>query len=366
MKKLFIAVFSALMMITGAFAVPGVEHSFKNISGAYIYYRDYSFNRESYIGFLIYDDSTYAARYFAPAAGNLEPINIELIFTVDPAKDYVDMTGERFLTPVKPEDTDIINYIHDLIYEFAARRKKAGLISPEVESDSKKNTLVKFNSSPSFMERGFVSHEDFNQFGGEVFVYYDYMIPVFNVKKIVNNANKNVFEAVAAGVLKSSQDRSFSEFSVIKEETVKPAHDFKNKKPKPAVYEVEGTKITLDENWSNTISQEVKMDNIFFHEGAALLGISALEKGQSYYAVLAQVLFSIDAYTPLDSVSIAEQKDRTTVYSTEIDRKSGEVYEMVTVVRKGGESLLVLFLNVSKGDFNQNRKYYLNILKGWK
>ena len=175
MKKLLLAICSIFVMVLNANAIPGVNPFIKNQSGMYVYYRDYSFNRESYLGFLIYDEGTYAARYFAPGSDKDPPKEIEILFTIDPKKDYVDLTGERFLTPIVQEDTDVINYIHDMIYEFASRRKKAGDISPDAEKNPGANLILK--KSPSYMESGFISKEDFNQFGGEVFVYYDYTIP---------------------------------------------------------------------------------------------------------------------------------------------------------------------------------------------
>ena len=75
-------------------AVPGTEHFIKDNSGEYVYYEDFSFNRKSYVGFLTYDEGTFAVRYFAPATETLPYKNIELLFTIDTSKDYIDMTDE--------------------------------------------------------------------------------------------------------------------------------------------------------------------------------------------------------------------------------------------------------------------------------
>lgn len=369
MKKFFLTVCSVLMMAANASAIPGVKHFFGNVSGEYVYYRDYTFNRESYVGFLTYDESTYAARYFAPAADNLAPINIELIFTIDSTKDYIEMTGERFLTNITQDDTDIINYIHDLVYEFAARRKKIGLISPEVESEGKKNPSVKYKDSSVFIESGFVSHEDYSQFGGEVFIYYDYMIPIFNIKKIMDNANHNVLEVVASGILRSSQDKSFSEFRPFVPVTKKVSPK-KNKKAKPLTVTLEKTQnapetqITIDETWADAGST---IGGMFFHGDDALLVISCLEKGQGYIDVLRSLLHSeLTMYTPVSSISIAKEKDRTLFYSDGIDTDNGTVYERIYVMKEKDGYSQILLLNIKKEEFESDRKYYLNILKTWK
>jgi len=64
---------AALFAAANLFALP-------DASGEYVYYRDSSFNRESYIGFLYYDDSTYEARYYAPPTESLAEKNIDMLF----------------------------------------------------------------------------------------------------------------------------------------------------------------------------------------------------------------------------------------------------------------------------------------------
>ena len=65
MKKIA-AFFTILFLTVSAFALPGFIPFFQDESGEFVYYRDYSFNRESYVGFLTYDDATYELRYYAP------------------------------------------------------------------------------------------------------------------------------------------------------------------------------------------------------------------------------------------------------------------------------------------------------------
>ena len=118
------------------FALPGVIPYLEDVSGEYVFYRDYSFKRDTYIGFLYYNETTYAARYYSPATETLPAKNLEFLFTVDASKNALEMTGERILMEkcigqIEQSDTDLINYVHDLIYEFASRRKKAGEISFE-------------------------------------------------------------------------------------------------------------------------------------------------------------------------------------------------------------------------------------------
>ena len=106
------------------FALPGVQKTVPDASGEYVYYRDFSFNRESYVGFLYYDDSTYEARYYAPATETLPAKNIDLLFSAAQKNGRLEMTGERFVVPPQQDDVAIVNYIHDLVYELSGRRAK--------------------------------------------------------------------------------------------------------------------------------------------------------------------------------------------------------------------------------------------------
>ena len=63
MKKTVLSIFAVLSMaVMSLFAVPGFESYLPDASGQYVYYRDYSFTRESYIGILTYDEATYQVR----------------------------------------------------------------------------------------------------------------------------------------------------------------------------------------------------------------------------------------------------------------------------------------------------------------
>ena len=64
MRKVLISI-CFVLMISVCFAIPGVEAVFPISSGEYVYYRDYTFPTETYIGFLQYDDGTLAIRYYA-------------------------------------------------------------------------------------------------------------------------------------------------------------------------------------------------------------------------------------------------------------------------------------------------------------
>lgn len=364
MKKFFLSLLLTQILLP-LMALPGVDFFIPDNPGEFIYYEDFSFNRKSYIGFLTYDENTFAARYFAPATKDEPYKNIELLFTIDSSKDYIDMTGERFITPLLPEDTEIVNYIHDLIYEFGSRRKKAGEISARVQNDPSLNSNVKYFDSSNFIESGFVKAETFNQFGGEVLVYYDYLSPIFNIKKIESNSRKPLFVAIASGILRSSEDRSFSDFSVVKESNNKTVHNLKNKVSKPVKVELEKTSITLDQNWA----QAGNIKNVFFCGDTAFLRTELISEQLFYIYVKTALLSTNKLYTPYEKISFVRSDNRFTIYAT---NQTGENdYKVITSImlkndklEKGENSLIVL--TASTNDYLKNQKYFAKLLKSWK
>jgi len=124
MKKIPLLLCAFLLLSAQALsALPGVTDFLPTESGRYVYYRDSANAAGAYIGFLQYDEGTYAIRFYSPRAerGSKE---LNVFISLDTNKDYVSMTGEKVLETLKPEDADTLNYLHDLFYEFASRRKK--------------------------------------------------------------------------------------------------------------------------------------------------------------------------------------------------------------------------------------------------
>lgn len=181
-----------LSLAAGLFAFPGITSLCPTESGQYVYYRDYTFPEETYIGFLQYDEGTYAIRYFTPVATNGALPIIELYFTLDTNVDYVEFTGEKIASPVTQNDTEVLNYLHDLLYEFASRRKK-------INSADFSTTVT--------------SNEDFMQFGGNVTINWNFYIPVFNLRTITSESDEVLLEAVSTGKLRDNNDQSFVSFS---------------------------------------------------------------------------------------------------------------------------------------------------------
>ena len=189
-----ISLFILVFVFAGLFAVPGVKPLMPDVAGQYVFYRDYTFPNEAYLGFLRYDEGTYAVRFFTCKDGKLLK-DITTYVSMDTSADYINLTGEKIVgAALGTEDVDILNYLHDFIYEFASRRKK-------LNGKDFSSTLV--------------INDDYPQFGGSVKIEYDFYIPLFNVSSVRSSAGKTLFEVVCTGAITSSDDSSFFGFKGI-------------------------------------------------------------------------------------------------------------------------------------------------------
>jgi hypothetical protein len=197
------AVFAALFCLAaacGVYAFPGIDAYLPESSGFYVYYRDYSFERESYVGFLQYDEGTYATRYYAPVVAGLPAEEVGILFTVDTSKTVTELTGEEFTTKIVTQDhVDIVNYLHDLIYEISSRRRK-------ISDWTKQNTAAKATNEHIFL------------FGGNVVMRYEYYVPIFNLFSVTKPPSENspgdpLFVLSTQGLLQSQEDRAFADFT---------------------------------------------------------------------------------------------------------------------------------------------------------
>lgn len=362
MKKTFLSIIAFALVAFNAAALPGVKPYIKDNSGDYVYYRDRSFTRESYIGFLTYDDLTYAARYFAPATDTLPAKNIEFLFTLDSTKTYIDISGERFLTPVTQEDAEIVNYIHDLVFEFGKRRQKIGEISPRAAKDKTVNPSVTYVDSTVLLNSGFRSREEMYQFGGDVNIFYDYYVPVFNIKKI-ESPTGSVFEVAAIGSLKSSDDKSFDAFAPVA--SASGSSHKKHAKSKAKTYDFGTSSITLDEKWT----QAGEIENFFFYGDSAVAGVGTIRSLELDLYIKTCLLSGQGTFLPWDSISIIRDSKQATVYSTVYtgtsnNKKISSFIMQSSKLKKEENAMLTMVINES--DYEADKKYYTDILKSWK
>lgn len=350
---LFFSVFSNF------FALPGIIQKIPDQSGQFVYYQDKSFERESYFGIICYDEGTYGLRYFAPARTETSPLlpkkDIQVLFSLDTTKNYTELTGERILSAITPEDTDIINYLHDMIYELSARRKKAAL-----------QGLVQVKISVE---------QEYQQFGGKVRITFDPLIPIFNIKTIEDSTGKIVFNLVTAGQLSSSQDENFTAFEGLPLKTEDTRHTLSlEKKPKTQKISYSKTqdftqKITLDSQWT------AKAENFYTLSSSAILALDVIDlssSDSSQKEVAASTLIrkftlGTDGTYPYAQLQKIEEKNNSTTVSNlffnDISKSFTRDFKILTTLDEN--HLAILSLTVFQGTYSRNSQYFDTIIKSY-
>ncbi len=356
-KSLISAAFLSACTIFHLTALPGVDSLIHDQSGQYVYYKDSSFKRESYFGIIYYDDNTYGIRYFAPAVTDTTPLlpkkDISILFTLDGTKDYVELTGERIISTITPEDTDLVNYLHDMIYELTAHRQKAGLISELTEIT-----------------------QEYDQFGGNVKITYDPLVPVFNIKKISDPKGTSVFSLVTAGMLSSNKDDNFAAFEGLPVK-IQDEHSLKlNKKAKKEKISYEKVSgvvqtINLDDQWT------ANAENLYLMGNTAMLAFDVIdlstissktEKDSTINSILRNFSFgSNGTYPYCELTSVESKKNSTTVTNIFYNDVSKSFTKNIKILTKINENMYGLMtISVFQGAYSRNNKYFDAIIKSYK
>lgn len=346
------AVIAAVWCSSAAAALPGFTPYIPDVSGDYVYYEDKTFSRTSYIGFLYYNDSTYAVRYYAPEDTDkkLPSRAIEILFSLDPAADHIELTGERIVGSMTPDNTELINYIHDIFYELNSRRSKTGDVLPSVEN---KDTCVP---------------EDFPQFGGKVTMCYDYLVPLFNLKKIISDDGSELLQIVTTGALSSSDDASFTAFSGIPEKYFDRNHVFVNdgKASKKVFTTPDGQIIVLDSQWTQP------MDNLWLLGDTAIVSAAVIPRfnstgGNADGIVLRKMLQSTkDSYISWRDISIDSGRKSCVINCIFFQPDSGTItrtFRILTDREDGGYYFFTL--SVFNNIYQTNHSYFDNIIGGY-
>ena len=373
MKKKIFSLFIFVFVISNfVFALPGFKSYLKDVSGDYVFYRDYTFMRESYVGFLMYDEGTYCARYFAPKNAEKPAKDVKILFTVNVNKDFMELTGEKIISGREADDTEVINYLHDMIYELNARRIKAGSVAPKD---------VEIDDDMPYLKQGKIVNDEFMQFGGEVQVVYDFVVPLFNIKAVYDYSGNAKFEVLTVGRLTSSDDKSFDNFEGF-EALENFGKDVKNKKKSETAKKIkvskkdivvnkteDGQVIALDSSWSRS------MDNLWMRENDAVISAikvskdfgSDYETQADYGFMLKQFLINLSAGVYRDWKSLFVDFDDEDMKIQSLVYQPGKITRNFIKIESEDESedCAIMTLSVFENVYKKNSKYFNEILDSY-
>ena len=354
MKKLILIMTILLCQVAATFALPGYTPFVPDTAGEYVYYRDYSFAHETYIGILNYDDTSYQIRYYTPANRDfaVPEKSIALLFSVDPEAAFFDMTGEKIITDIDPygDDVDILNYLHDILYEFSSRRIKCD----------------ELGAQPVF------STQEYEQFGGQVEICFDSLIPLFNIKSIKNNQDGNIaFTCVTYGRIINAQDTSFEDFKGLLPSKPYHAPTVKKVKGKSKKFTTQdGQTITLDTNW------EQKMDNLWMFGEEASISIATIpgyfeDNDLNTLFVLRRITESTSgSYTDIENMELStDPKQYITKVTAHVSQPdNNKIVYVIKEITTNPNSQLNSYVSIAafEDNFLEKSSYYTKLLKTFK
>lgn len=341
MKKIIYIVLFVFIDILKTFALPGFTPIIDTSSGDYAWYRDETFSRQSFIGFLCYDNDTYQMRYFAPGnkKKHLPQLNVAIYVTLDKSKDYADFSGERIISARTSQDAAIINYLHDIFYEFCKRRA----------------AVLKLSNKPLKIS------DDFEQFGGPVDLMFDSLVPIFNLRYIENNKGEKKFSLITAGKLLSSDDSAFDNFCGL-EISEQEKHKFLAPKGvDPVDFQTGNQSITVDSTWTPIAENSFacgNVANITCAQGSGVAGI----------ALIRRLLQSTGtALKDWESLTIDGDDKNGFVIKTYVHDKdaTGVMYNIMNLKQSGDNSFYYFSISVYKDVYEKNKKYFDTIINSY-
>lgn len=374
------------------YSLPAVNSLLADSSGEYVYYSDKTFSDKSasIVGFIYYDDENYGMRYFSPAVNNSKSSRLEKDISVyiklNSQNPNIEFLGERIIGATSPEDADIVNYLHDLFYEFTERRQK--ITFPE-------NTK-KFSVKQNYL-----------QFGGNVNFDFNIYIPIFNIESIKSADGKILFQALTCGKLSNSQDSSFENFKSIDGLPKDKKRNFKSSSKSKKIQvnfesdfnaikidgETENSNLnkkssgkfsdepkdksetqkiiqslTLDENWKQG------MENLWLLGDYAILSLNIIQNpqalNQNYFSdvLIRRFIQSTNqSYALFPYLNLEKKNDVVKITNVFYQPQSENVTRDIKILTKVSEqSFAFLTLTVFDNVYQNNKKYFTSILNTYK
>ena len=340
------------LVCAAATALPGVVPLVPDSSGEYVYYKDNTFQRDSYIGILFYDEDTYALRYYAPgsATDGLLPKSLTVYLRINGAADHMELTGESIEGETEAADADIINYLHDLMYEFTALRQHAAMPQSMYETAPQKAEVL--------------------QFGGSVTLYWDSKVPVFNLREIRAADGSQLLVVQTVGALATSADTSFAAFAGLDAQPQDRERPFVSARRAKSQKQTFGTQtITLDSQW------EQSMENLWLLGDYALLTMNVIpDASEEMLTVIMRRLCegTTGSYAVWNHLSVTRKGMQTGIngmfYQPPVaSGESANVTRDFVLLTPGKDgSTTYLKLTVFDSVYRANKSYFDKILKSYK
>lgn len=321
------------------------------VSGDYAVYRDYTWAKPTWIGFLRYDDSTWGAFAVTPATSS----RVSVLFSTEIAGGKLVLTGQNLISKITSDDVLTVNYLMKLLPDLYGWRNDAG---SSVSAGPKSRSAL----LPKIAERKL----NLPQFGGAVTLAFAPEVPVFNLQGMRGADGKAVLELARIGRIQSGGDDAFFAFA--------PAPDAKEgtelavpSSRKTETRNVDGMSLALDDQWT------MVADNTFFLGDAAVLivdtiDLSLMQIPKANLPLSLVRMFSLSspsAWSVPEDLSVAGTSSRFTVSNLFYDSERGTLNRDIKtcVPSSDGKKCVVVSLSISETAYRANRAYFDSIVK---
>jgi hypothetical protein len=315
------------------------------ISGDYVVYRDYAWEKPTWVGFLYYNDTTYGAFVITPETGS----NVSLLFSAEILDGKMVLTGQNIISKITPNDVLAVNYLMQLLPDLYSWRMSGEGSAKAVASRS---ALL-----PSIVAQ----KRNLQSFGGDVTLEFAPEIPLFGLRDISSSDGTASFELVRMGRVQSGGDKEFFAF--------KPRGDVKGgtvlsipSSRKVESKTVDGVNLKLDDQWT------MVADNTFFMGNAAVIIVDTLDLSLMQIPVenlplSLTRLFSLSSMTSLTSpsdLSLSGNAKKFRIVNLIYDVESGSLHRDIKtcIPGAGGKTCAVVSLSVSETAYKANAAYF--------
>lgn len=323
----------------------------KTLSGEYVVYRDYTWEKPTWIGFLYYDDSTYGAFCVTPDTKS----TVSVLFRTEIVDGKLILTGQNIISQITQTDVLAVNYLMGLLPELYGYRQTA-LSEGVTVNEAAAGEPVRSPLLPARVNQKMTRVE----FGGEVTVVYAAEIPLFNVQSIVSSTKKPVLELARIGRIQSGDDASFFGFSPVSGKQHVSTFAIPSTRKKETKL-VDGISLFLDNQWT------MVADNTFFLADTAILIVDTADFSSLNVSpdLLPLSLVRLFSFSNKTSSSIpSEMKISGTLKKFRVDNL---FYDSVTgtanrdikiCIPIADGTCSIVSLSVSEGAYLKNRAYF--------
>ncbi len=310
-------------------------------SGDYVIYRDYSWKKETWIGFLYYDKNTIGAFLYTDGGNTF----VKILFSGEALDDEFVILGQNNISGKNNNSNYIyaVNYLMQILPKLYKWRE-----APKSES-----LVVKTSSKNIFEE----------QYGGECLVNFSSYIPLFYISSILNKEKKLVLKLEEMGLVKDS-DEAFFSFSPIKIPKEKKSSFVLNKKAKKTIKDINGIKLNLDSQWKQDTQ------NTFFLNGISFLivspvdftGVPNIKNNENAFIIKYLCSSGREAKVMLDQTDIIGTKDNFKIISSVYDVKTNSIKTSIKLIKKyEGLKYQIISLTVDHYLYEHNKDYFDNL-----